>query len=76
MSPLKVKLVVAQLLVLAFAESLICLCAVFLPASILFNVVVAILYAGMLMIYCVRMQIVYFACDQIERADMMNYYQR
>ncbi len=76
MGPLKIKLIVVQLMILAFAEALICLCSVFLPIEILFNCIAAILYAGMLMIYFVRMQTVYFDCDQIERADMAKYYQR
>ena len=76
MAPLKIKLIVAQLLVLAVAEALICVCAIFLPIAIVFKTIAALLYAGMLMIYCVRMQAVYFACDQIERADMAKYYQR
>ncbi len=76
MAPVKIKLIIMQLMILAFAEALICLCSIFLPIAILFNCIAAILYAGMLMIYCVRMQTVYFACDQIERADMAKYYQR
>ena len=76
MAPLKIKLIVAQILVLAVAEALICVCAIFLPMAIVFETIAALLYAGMLMIYCVRMQTVYFVCDQIERADMAKYYQR
>ena len=76
MNPIKAKIIVMQLLALMLTEALICTCALFLPMAIVFNCIVAILYAGLLMIYCVRMQVVYFDCDHIERADMIKYYQR
>lgn len=76
MSPIKAKIIFVQLLVLTFTEALICACALFLPMAIVFKCIVAILYAGLLMIYCVRMQVVYFDCDHIDRADMVKYYQR
>lgn len=76
LSPIKVKLLFVQLMILTFVEALICVCAVFLPVSVVFNVIASILYACMLMIYCVRMQVAYFDCDHIERADLATYYQR
>ena len=76
LSPVKIKLLFVQLMVLTFAEALICVCAVFLPMMLAFKGIAAILYACMLMVYCVRMQIAYFDCDHIDRADLATYYQR
>ena len=76
MNPIKWKITFAQIFVLFIAEGLICVCALFVPGMIAFRIAAAILYAGMLMIYCVRMQIAYFDLDHIERADMAKYYQR
>ena len=76
MSPIKAKIVMMQLAILTFTEALICVCAVFLPMAIVFKSIATILYASILMIFCVRMQIAYFDRDQIERADLAKYYQR
>lgn len=63
-----------QIVFLLTAESLIGLCAVFLPNPIVFTVLTTLLYAILLMVYCVRMEIAYFDRDQIERADLRTYY--
>ena len=76
MNPIKAKITLVQLAVLIFTEALICACAVFLPIAIVFKTIAALLYAGVLMIYCVRMQIAYFDRDHIDRADLAKYYQR
>ena len=75
-NPIRWRITFAQILVLFVAESLICACAVYVPTAIAFRVVAAALYAGILMIYCVRMQIAYFDRDNIERADTAKYYHR
>lgn len=76
MNPIKWRIMFAQIFVLLSAEALICVCALLVPTAIVFKAVAAILYAGMLMIYCVRMQIAYFDRDNIDRMDMAKYYQR
>ncbi len=73
LTPLKIKLIVAQFVVLFIAEALICLCVILLPNPIVFTVVTTLLYMVMIMVYCVRMQIVYFDRDNIERADKKKY---
>lgn len=74
MSEVKWKIMLAQIGVLIVVEALVCACAVFLGGQLLFRIVVALLYAGVMMIYCVRMQIAYFDRDNIERADIRKYY--
>ncbi len=76
MGEIKGRIIVAQLTILLLAELLLSVCAVFITNALAFNIVVAIFYAGMLMIFCVRMQIAYFDRDHIERADIAKYYQR
>lgn len=72
--PVKREILIGQLLCLFFVEGLVCFCVSFAPSSFLFGVLTTLLYAFMIMIYCVRMQIVYFDCDQIERADLKYYF--
>lgn len=74
MNEVKWKIMLAQIGVLIVVESLVCLCAVCLVEIFAFRLVVALLYAGVTMIYCVRMQIAYFDRDNIERADGRRYY--
>ncbi len=73
---IKWRVIAAQLCVLLFAEILISACAVLLPTSLIFNIIVAVLFSFIIMLYCVRMQIAYFDRDHIERADIAKYYQR
>ncbi len=76
MGQIKGKIIVAQLAILFFVEALVCACAVFVTAGLAFNIIAASLYAGVLMIFCVRMQVAYFDRDHIERADLIKYYQK
>lgn len=76
MGQIKNLIIAAQLCVLILTEGLICVCAYFIRNFLLFNVIVAVLYACLIMIFCVRMQIAYFDLDHIERADISKYYQR
>lgn len=70
----KWRIVVAQLLVLLCVEALVALLAVAVGSPFVFMVLTALLYAGIIMVYCVRMQIAYFDCDHIEREDIPTYY--
>lgn len=74
MSPIKWKIMLSQIAVLLSVEALICACSMFVVSPVVFRVVVAVLYACVLMIYCVRMQVAYFDRDNIERADTAKYY--
>lgn len=72
-TPVKWKILGGQILFLLCAEALICLCAVFVPGRLVFVLLTTALYAILLMLYFVRMQIAYFDRDQIERADLKKY---
>ena len=68
-APVKQGILLGQLTCLFAAEVLICLCVILTPNSITFTVWTTVVYAILLMVYCVRMQIAYFDRDKIERAD-------
>ena len=74
MNRIRWKIMLAQICVFMAVEALVCVCAFFVTSFVVFKIIVAVLYAGVLMIYCVRMQIAYFDRDNIERADMARYY--
>lgn len=75
-TPVKRRIVAGQLLFLFIAYSLIFLCAWFAVSFVWFTVLTTILYSFLIMLYCVRMQIVYFDRDNIDRADLLGYYRR
>ncbi len=75
-APVKWHILIGQMLSLFFVEALICMCAILAPSPVLFTVLSTALYAFLIVIYCVRMQIAYFDLDHIERADLTKYYQR
>ncbi len=76
MGQIKGRIVFAQLVILFSMEAFICLCALFIPMGILFDVIVAAVYAVIIMIFCVRMQLAYFDREHIERADLATYYRQ
>ncbi len=76
MGEIKGKIVFTQLLVLLSVEAIIAACALLINNYWVFHVVVMVLYAWIIMIFCVRMKIAYFDRDHIERADLAKYYQR
>ncbi len=73
LTPIQWKIIGRQILALLAAEALIGVCAIFLPGSI-FTLITTMVYALLLLYYCVRMEIAYFDCDHIERADLRKYY--
>ncbi len=74
MGEIKGRIVVAQFFALVLVEGILCVCAMYIPTFFVFDVITALLYAALIMFYCVRMQIVYFDRDHIERADIAKYY--
>lgn len=75
-APVKWRIIFAQTMSIFLVETLIFLCVLFAAEFIPFTVVSAFLYAVLIMVYCVRMQTVYFDLDNIERKDLKKYYQR
>lgn len=72
--PIRGKIIFHQFLLLFIAEVLI-IASVFIPGDVMIPVLVAtVFYTYMMMLFCVRMQVVYFDRAQIERADLKTYY--
>ena len=72
--PAQGRILFSQTIVLFIVETLIFL-TVFFTGDFTFTIVSTLLYALLIMIYCVRMQVVYFDLDGIERRDLRKYYQ-
>lgn len=75
-APVKGRVFLVQFALVIFSEALIAACAVFVHSFFVFTLLTTILYLVMIIVYCVRMQVVYFDRDQIERADLARYYHR
>lgn len=75
MSPIKWKILFSQVFLLLGTEALVSVCAIFLSGWV-FPVLTTILCAILVLLYCVRMMIVYFDRDNIQRADLIKYYQK
>ena len=74
--PVQMRLALWQSVTLLLAEGVIFATTLFLPAPQLVTVLVTtVLYAVLILQFCVRMQIVYFDRGQIERADLKKYYE-
>ena len=67
------KILIGQLFFLFSTEAVMGLCVMFAPNSLIFTVVTTALFSVLIMIFCVRMEIVYFDRDHIERADIHRY---
>ena len=73
--PLRQRIVFSQLFSMLFAEILISASVLLLPNMEIVSIVVtALLYMFMIMQFCVRMQVVYFDREQIERLDLRPSY--
>lgn len=75
LAPVKWRILAGQFAFLLFVEAVVGALAV-VVGSVTFTVLTTLLYAILIMVYCVRMQIAYFDRDNIERADLRNYYGR
>lgn len=74
-APVRWKIILGQAVSLIMMDTLVYLCVLFAPNPFIFTLLTTLLYAFVIMIYCVRMQIAYFHLDNIERADVSKYYQ-
>jgi hypothetical protein len=73
-SHVKWRILIGQIVALVSAEGLLVACAWYLPDFAIFTAWTTILFTILLLFYCVRMMIVYFDRDHIERADLRKYY--
>ena len=73
--PIQWRLVISQTLSLFVAEAAITAATLYVPGAPIVSVLVAtVCYAMVILQFCVRMQILYFDREQIERADLKKYY--
>jgi hypothetical protein len=73
--PIQWRLVLSQTVSLFVAEAAITLATLYVPGAPIVSVLVAtVCYAMVILQFCVRMQILYFDREQIERADLKKYY--
>lgn len=68
--PVKYGILVGQLVCLLVAEAIICASAYFVGNYLTFIVVTTLIFAIVLMVYCVRMELAYFDRDHLGRADI------
>lgn len=74
--PIQGNIIWVQTLSLLLSEAAIVAATLLLPSVWAASVAVAtLLYACLILQFCVRMQIVYFDREQIERADLKKYYE-
>lgn len=71
-APVKWEILTGQIVGLLCAEALLAVCVLFVPESITF-LVLTVVFAFLVMLFCVRMQVAYFDRDNIERADLKRY---
>lgn len=62
-----------QMCFLLFTETIIGVCAVFLPNSITFTLITTALILLLFLYYLVRMEVVYFGQEHLERMDLKKY---
>ena len=74
MAPVRWGILLVQTILLFVVESAICACALLIAEPITFKIITTAIYAILIMVYCVRMEIVYFDRENIERADKKRYY--
>lgn len=74
-TPVRWYIMMGQAVYLFIMDALVYVCVLFVPDPVVFTLLTTLLYAFVIMIYCVRMQIAYFDLDHIERADIRKYFQ-
>lgn len=74
--PVRWQVLGGQAFFLLLTETLICVCAWYIHASLVFMLITTALYALLIMLFCVRMEVAYFDRDHIQRSDLTYYYQR
>ena len=73
-SPLKWHIILSQTLSIFTVEALLISTVHFTTGFLMFTTMSSLLFALLLIVFCVRMEIVYFDSDNIERRDLRKYY--
>jgi hypothetical protein len=74
LAPVQFKLVFGQLATLLFCEALIGATVFLIQGELAGLIVASVLYTVIILIYSIRMLVVYFDRAQLERADLKKYY--
>ena len=74
LAPIQLKLVLGQCGFLLMCEGLIAVVVMLLQGELAGLVVATVLYTAIILIYCIRMLVVYFDRAQLDRADLKKYY--
>ncbi|MBR2340904.1 MAG: hypothetical protein IKA72_00650 [Clostridia bacterium] len=74
LAPVQFKIVLVQTGVLLTCEGIIGATVLLLQGDLAGLVVASVLYTVMILVYCIRMMIVYFDRAQLDRADLKKYY--
>ena len=74
LAPIQFKLVFVQLCVLLGCEGVIGVTIMLLQWNLAGTIVASVLFTALILIYCIRMMIVYFDRAQLDRADLKRYY--
>ncbi len=75
MAPIKSKILLSQVGLLLLTEALVTVSSMFISGWV-FLVLSTLFCAILVLLYCVRMMVVYFDRDNIDRADLKKYYTR
>lgn len=73
MAPVRWGILGVQALLLFVVEGLLGVCALFSMDAVTFTLLTTAIYALVIMVYCVRMEIVYFDRENMRRADEKRY---
>lgn len=73
-APIQTRLVFRQLAFLLICEGLIGASVVLISGTIASFAAATVLYTAMILVYCIRMLVVYFDRAQIDRADLKKYF--
>ncbi len=71
--PVRWGIFLEQISFVLFAEVVVGLCVVFVPNSFIFTLITTAIILVLLLYYIVRMQIIYFDRDNIQRMDLKKY---
>lgn len=72
--PVKGKIVWAQFVVMALAETALGAACMFVPAKGAVFALATAIFAMVILVFVTRMQVAYFDCAQMERADLKTYF--
>lgn len=75
-APVKGKIIGAQFVSMLIAEVALGEACMFIPVKGVAFAIAAVIFAGEILVFVTRMQVAYFDCAQIERADLKPYFSR